>query len=82
MVIELVLENGSDVVYVVLFWFVVVGVLGVVLYCLSNILDVMWGYCNVCFECFGWVVVKIDDIFNYLLVWLVVLIYVLFGDIC
>lgn len=67
-VVEFVLENGSDVVFVLLFWFVVVGVLGVVLYWLVNMFDVMWGYCNVCFIGFGWVVVCIDDVFNWMFV--------------
>lgn len=64
--LETLAENLSDGVIAPLFWYMILGIPGMLAYKMINTLDSMIGYKNDRYKQFGCIAAKIDDIANYI----------------
>ena len=64
--IEAVLENGSDCVLSPIFWYLLLGAPGALMFRLANTLDAMWGYKTERYLYFGQTAARIDDFLNWI----------------
>ncbi len=62
--IESAAENLSDGVIAPVFWFMVAGLPGLLVYKVINTADSMIGYRNARYEAFGWAAARLDDVLN------------------
>lgn len=62
--IESLAENFSDAVVAPVFWYVIGGLPGLLLYKAVNTLDSMVGYRNDKYRAFGWASARLDDVLN------------------
>ncbi len=58
-------ENLSDGVIAPAFWFLLLGVPGLLIYKMTNTADSMIGYRNARYLAFGWAAARFDDVLNY-----------------
>lgn len=78
--VESVLENVNDAIIGVLFWTLIFGVPGAVLFRLANTLDAMWGYKTEKYIRFGFTAAKIDDLLGYVPARMTAFAYAILGD--
>lgn len=75
--VETITENTHDGVIAPIFWFLVLGFGGVMVFRLANTLDAMWGYRNTRYEYFGKFSARMDDVLGWPSARLTVLMFII-----
>jgi adenosylcobinamide-phosphate synthase len=78
--VEAVLKQGNALIISPLFWFILLGPVGVVLQRLACILDKLWGHRYERFVEFGWAAARLDDLLQWIPARITALSYAIMGS--
>jgi adenosylcobinamide-phosphate synthase len=78
--VETVLKQGNALIISPLFWFILLGPIGVVLQRLACILDKLWGHRYERFVEFGWAAARLDDLLQWIPARITALSYAIMGS--
>ena len=78
--VEAVLKNGNDAILAPIFWFLLLGAPGAVLYKLINTLAMLWNYQNDRYRNFGLAANRFNEVLSFFPACLTALSYLLLGD--
>lgn len=78
--VEAVLKQANSLVVAPIFWFLLLGPLGVVVQRMASVLDVLWGHRSPRFAEFGWAAARLDDLLNWVPARITALSYAVMGS--
>jgi len=78
--VESILEQGNRVLLGVLFWFIITGISGVIVYTITRLLNSLWGKDTQRYHNFAFFIVKLDHWLNFIPARLSALTYALMGN--
>ncbi len=77
---ESILEQGNSTLLAVIFWFVVTGISGVIIYTITRLLNNLWDQTTPCYDNFAFFIMKFNHLLNFIPARLSALTYALMGN--